>query len=175
MSRTSRVLLAGATVALAAGLVPLATAGATVGPAGNNGTVKIDGVDFDTAPNNEPHVGCVFQVDWYGFDAGVGDATVSFDLQAPTINGRTLTVAPENGSSGDLTPDIGEDNNAGGGSEAGIDHQETYRLLFTGEPFPVQQGYHVKLTVNNPGSIGADVKHKVFWVTGCESSKGPSN
>lgn len=164
MSRTSRILLAGATVALAAGLVPLATVGATVGPAGNNGTVKIDGVDFDTAPDNEPHVGCVFQVDWYGFDAGVGDASVNFDLQAPTLAGRTLKV-----TSGDLTPNIGEDNNAGGGSEAGIDHQETYRLLFTGAPHPIQ-GYHVKLTVNNPGSIGADVKHKVFWVTGCSGS-----
>ncbi|HET6918783.1 MAG TPA: hypothetical protein VFI46_04870, partial [Jiangellaceae bacterium] len=26
----------------------------------------------------------------------------------------------------------------------------------------------LKLTVNNDGSQGADVKHKVFWVTGCE-------
>ena len=35
------------------------------------------------------------------------------------------------------------------------------------EPHP-QQGWHVKLTVNNDGSQGSDVKHKVFWVTGCE-------
>jgi hypothetical protein len=27
----------------------------------------------------------------------------------------------------------------------------------------------VKLTVNNDGSQGADVKHKVFWVLGCET------
>jgi hypothetical protein len=26
---------------------------------------------------------------------------------------------------------------------------------------------HVTLTVNAEGSQGADVKHKVFWVTGC--------
>jgi hypothetical protein len=39
-------------------------------PPGNNGTVKIDDVPFDDHPNNEPHVGCVFQVDWYGFDEG---------------------------------------------------------------------------------------------------------
>ena len=39
-----------------------------------------------------------------------------------------------------------------------------------GEPHPIQ-GYHVKLTVNAPGSIGADTKYKVFWVTGC---RGPS-
>ena len=40
-------------------------------PAGDNGTVKIDGVVFDEAPDNQPHVGCVFQVDFYGFDKGM--------------------------------------------------------------------------------------------------------
>jgi hypothetical protein len=35
------------------------------------------------------------------------------------------------------------------------------------EPQP-QQGFHVKLTINAEGSQGADVKHKVFWVTGCD-------
>ena len=29
------------------------------------------------------------------------------------------------------------------------------------------QGFHVMLTINAEGSRGADVKHKVFWVTGC--------
>jgi hypothetical protein len=56
-----------------------------------------------------------------------------------------------------------------GGSEAGLDASETYTLDLTGfEPHP-QQGWHVKLTVNNDGSQGADVNHKVFWVTGCET------
>ncbi|MGH2658951.1 MAG: hypothetical protein ACRDHS_04615, partial [Actinomycetota bacterium] len=32
------------------------------------------------------------------------------------------------------------------------------------EPHP-NQGFHVKLTVEAEGSIGADAKHKVFWVT----------
>src|SRR5688500_3559353 len=40
------------------------------GPPGNNGTIKIDGTAFDSHPNNEPHVGCVFEVDFYGFDMG---------------------------------------------------------------------------------------------------------
>jgi hypothetical protein len=62
---------------------------------------------------------------------------------------------------------IGEDDNSGGGSEAGLDASETYTLDFTGiEPHPVQ-GFHVKLTIHAEGSQGADVKHKVFWVTGC--------
>ena len=45
-------------------------AGRRADPPGNNGTVKVDGVVFDDHPDNEPHVGCVFQIDWYGFDEG---------------------------------------------------------------------------------------------------------
>jgi LPXTG-motif cell wall-anchored protein len=66
---------------------------------------------------------------------------------------------------------IGEDDNSGGGSEEGLDASKTYdltSLLAAFEPHP-QQGWHVKLTVNADGSQGADVKHKVFWVTGCET------
>ncbi len=127
-------------------------------PPGNDGTVKVDGVLFDSAPDNQPHVGCDFQIDFYGFDQGVGDATVTFELQAPTLDGRTLTV-----TGGDLTPNIGQDP-AGGGTD--VDAQETYHLAFTGDPQP-QQGYHVKVTVDAPGSIGADTKFKTFFVTGC--------
>src|SRR5206468_10234243 len=64
---------------------------------------------------------------------------------------------------------IGEDDNSGGGSEAGLDASETYTLAFPGiTPHPVQ-GFHVKLTVHAEGSQGADTKYKVFWVRGCES------
>jgi hypothetical protein len=34
------------------------------GPPGNNGTVKIDRAPFDSHPDNEPHVGCKFEVDF---------------------------------------------------------------------------------------------------------------
>lgn len=134
---------------------------ASADPPGNNGTVKIDGVAFDDHPNNEPHVGCVFQVDFYGYDEG--------DLFADV----TFTVHPPTGQSAVLLTDevfIGEDSNAGGGSEAGLDASVEYDLgaaLAGYAPHP-QQGWHVKLTVNAEGSIGADVKHKVFWVSGCE-------
>ena len=132
-------------------------------PPGNNGTVKVDRLAFDDHPNNQPHVGCTFQIDFYGFDEDPGYfAQVVFELHAPTLAGRTLAV-----TSGDLNPFIGEDDNAGGGSEAGLDASQTYTLAFTGDPHP-NQGYHVKLTVHAPGSQGADTKHKVFWVTGCD-------
>jgi len=139
-------------------------------PPGNNGTVKIDRVAFDDHPNNEPHVGCMFQVDFYGFDADPDPANktyfaqVIFELHSPTAAGRTMTV-----TTGNLNPFIGEDDNSGGGSggQPGLDAAETYTLKFTGDPHP-QQGYHVKLTVHAPGSQGADTKHKVFWVTACD-------
>jgi hypothetical protein len=100
----------------------------------------------------------VFQVDFYGFDAGRLFADVAFESHPPTGPVQVL-----------LTDEvfIGEDDNAGGGSEAGLDASETYTLDFTGiQPHP-NQGFHVKLTVHADGSHGADTKHKVFWVTDC--------
>src|SRR5438270_11895725 len=70
---------------------PSGNAPAKGNPKGNNGTVKIDGVAFDDAPNNEPHVGCSFQVDFYGYDQGDLHATVTFEGQAPTGGGTLLT------------------------------------------------------------------------------------
>jgi LPXTG-motif cell wall-anchored protein len=115
-------------------------------------------VPFDDAPNNEPHVGCVFQVDFYGYDQGNLNAEVTFESHPPTGPVQVL-----------LTDEvfIGEDDNAGGGSEAGLDASREYTLDFTGiEPHP-NQGFHVKLTVHADGSQGADTKHKVFWTSGC--------
>jgi hypothetical protein len=133
-------------------------AAAAPNPPGNNGTVKVDDVPFDDAPNNEPHVGCVFQVDFYGFDQGDLSADVTFQAHPPTGPVQVLLTD---------TVFIGEDDNAGGGSQAGLDASETYTLDFgTIEPHP-NQGFHVKLTINADGSQGADTKHKVFWVTGC--------
>ena len=161
LTRPSKQLLATVIVLLAATAVVLAAAGlASAGPnpPGNNGTVKIDDVPFDDAPDNEPHVGCIFQVDFYGYDQGDLNATVTFEAHPPTGPVQVLLTD---------TVFIGEDDNSGGGSQAGLDASQTYTLDFTGiEPHPVQ-GFHVKLTVNAEGSQGADVKHKVFWVTGC--------
>jgi hypothetical protein len=140
--------------------VLIGPASAGPNPPGNNGTVKIDDVPFDDAPNNEPHVGCVFQVDFYGFDEGDLVADVSFESHPPTGPVQEL-----------LTDEvfIGEDDNAGGGSQAGLDASATYTLDFTGiQPHP-NQGFHVKLTVHADGSQGADTKYKVFWVSGCAS------
>jgi LPXTG-motif cell wall-anchored protein len=143
------------------GTIPGQAAAGPGGPPGNNGTVKIDGTEFDSHPDNEPHVGCVFQVDFYGYDEGQLFADVTFKVHPPTGNEVILE---------DDDIFIGEDDNSGGGSEAGLDASRTYDLtsaLANFAPHP-QQGWHVKLTVNADGSQGADVKHKTFWVTGCQ-------
>ncbi len=146
------------------GLVLQSGPAGAVNPPGNNGTIKIDAEAFDDAPNNEPHVGCEFQVDFYGYDEGDLFADVTFEAHPPTGPVQTLLTD---------TVFIGEDDNGGGGSEAGLDASETYTLSFDGiEPHP-NQGFHVKLTLNADGSQGADVKHKVFWVTGCDVPPPP--
>jgi hypothetical protein len=139
---------------------PFSSTANAVNPPGNNGTVKIDGVPFDQVPNNQPHVGCTFQVDFYGYDQGDLFADVLFEDWSPTDDSGLAVT------SGNTHVFIGEDDNSGGGSLAGLDAEETYTLAFTGVPHP-KQGFHVKLTVHADGSQGADTKHKVFWVTGC--------
>jgi hypothetical protein len=125
------------------------------GPPGNNGTVKIDGVAFDDHQNNEPHPGCVFQIDFSGYEQGDLTATYSIALKPPTGN-ATLT----NG-----TVEIGEDAAGGAGDlDGSVTLDLSDELEASGEdPHPIQ-GYHVKLTVHAEGSRGADVKHKVFWI-----------
>ncbi|HEX6166221.1 MAG TPA: hypothetical protein VFZ30_05530, partial [Acidimicrobiales bacterium] len=154
------------TVAAASAAATMAVAAMAAGPAsaqddppGDNGTVKVDGVEFDQHPDNQPHVGCVFQLDFYGFDQGDLQATVTFEAIPPT--GDAVLVE-------DDEVDIGEDE-AGGGVD--LDAARTYDLteqLAGIEPHPLQ-GWHVRLTVHAEGSIGADTKFKTFWVSGCES------
>lgn len=132
-------------------------------PPGNNGTIKIDDVPFDDHPNNEPHVSCKFEVDFYGYDRGELYSYLTFEAQPPT--GRSLLL-------NDIIF-IGEDD-AGGGTD--LDAHREYDLsqkLIEYDPHP-QQGYHIYLTINADGSQGADVKHKVFWVESCPEPE-PTN
>jgi cysteine-rich repeat protein len=135
-------------------------------PWGNNGTVKIQEVgDPLEIPDNDPHVGCKFQIEFRGFDKGVPDATWALVGQAPT--GKDTPIA--NG-----TQAIGGDNAGGANDVDGVYVVDLakYDLSKLGDEQP-QQGYHLKLTVNAPGSKGADVKHKVFWVHGCNPPPPP--
>ena len=161
-------------------LVSLAAAGAMVvvgglavgspasaSPPASNGTIKIDGLEFDSHPDNEPHVSCTFEVDFYGFDAGDIYADVTFQAEAPTlVSGETQVLLTDRVF-------IGEDDSAGGASESGLDASGTYELDFTGiTPHPIQ-GYHVAVTASTPGKKGADTKHKVLWTTDCAPTEEP--
>ena len=128
-------------------------------PNGNNGTIKIESTDFDDIPNNVPHPGCEFVIEMYGYDQGDLQATYIFTNQAPSGSGEI-----DRG-----TVDIGQDP-AGGGRDldARVHIDLADGLAASGAEAHPKQGYHVKLTVHAEGSIGADVKHKVFWVEECE-------
>ena len=134
---------------------------------GNNGTVKITPLgETDGTPNNHPHVGCSFQVEWYGYDKGDDIVSqVGFAMHAPTSN-VGLSV------SGPSSVFVGGDAASGAGTATGLDGRETYTLSFDGAGHP-KQGYHVKVTVTTPYSQGNDTKTKVFWVQGCDDTEVP--
>lgn len=149
--------LAGA-LGLACLLVAGLAGSALAVPPGDNGTVKIEGVDLvSDQPDNNPHQGCQFTIEFRGFDEGdlYGDWTL--DAHPPSGTG---TIA-----SGDVF--IGEDP-AGGANDLDatvlIDLANYDLSKFFAHP---QQGFHIKLSVHADGSIGADTKYKVFWVEGC--------
>ncbi|GAA1972999.1 hypothetical protein GCM10009798_37760 [Nocardioides panacihumi] len=137
-------------------------------PSGNNGTIKIDRLgEMDRIPNNVPHPGCTFQVEWFGFDGGSDVlSTVSFTMQAPTRD-VGLTV------SGPSVVPVGGDAASGAGTATGPDAVQAYTLGFSG-PAQAKQGYHVRLTVSTPRSRGNDTKTKVFWVAPCVATATPA-
>lgn len=181
LSRALRRFIVIVVLAVAAALMPVTAQAQLASPAqrggggghnpgGNNGTVKVEHVDVDDPPDNNPHVGCTFLLEWYGFDKGPDIISeVTFEMQAPTDD-VGLTIVD-----GDSEVFVGEDDASGAGTASGLDATEQYTLGFDGDPHPVQ-GFHVKLTIHTPGSRGADVKHKVFWVKGCddEPPAGPA-
>ena len=132
-------------------------------PQGNNGTVFIHAVAGDNRPHNVPHVGCTFYVDFFGFDSDQVLST-SFVGQAPTGAGTPLP-------SGDWTGTMPANGASGAGRDFDAEQAFTLDLAALGAP-QAQQGYHVKLTVatGEPGGV----KHKVFWISGCEQPAAPA-
>src|SRR4051812_21115376 len=79
-----------AAVGIASFLFGVPYASAAPRPPGNNGTIKVEGEAIDKLHDNDPHVGCQFFLQWYGFDEGTRTTTVSFGGQAPTGSGEQL-------------------------------------------------------------------------------------
>jgi hypothetical protein len=164
--RRSRFPLITMAITFIAALLLLGGTAFAADPPGNNGTIKIDAQPFDDDPNNEPHVTCPFQIDFYGYDEGDLNATITLLAWDPTQRpeGEDQHVAD------DVTLFIGGDP-AGGGTD--LDASQTYdagTLDFSGIEPQQNQGFHVKATIHAEGSQGADVKHKVFWVKPCETT-----
>lgn len=132
-------------------------------PPGNNGSVKIDGMPFEQSQGNEPHAGCAFTVDFFGFDEGALSGTATFELQSPTGNG--FLQADSTFIGGDP---------AGGGTDLDgtLSVDLSAAIAASGATEQPNQGFHVRLTVDAQGSIGASTKHKTFWVSDCGGEGG---
>ena len=127
-------------------------------PPGNNGTVKVDGSTVAGSQANQPHVGCQFTIDFFGFDEDALDGAATFTLQPPTGDAVLWS---------DSTP-IGGDP-AGGGTDldGSLFVDLSVPIAESGAAAQPNQGFHVELTVQADGSIGSMTKHKTFWVTDC--------
>lgn len=132
------------------------------GQGGGSGIVKLDRRPFDQAPNNEPHVGCTFQIDFYNYPEGGLRARYSFALWNPTGNAELM--------SGSI---VLEDDPAGGGQD--LDGEETVTLgpalIDSGQAPHQHNGWHVKLVVYARHTSGPDQKQKVFWVRECQAER----
>lgn len=130
------------------------------GQGGGSGVVKLDRAPFDQDPNNEPHVGCRFQIDLYNYPAGGLRARYTFFLWPPT--GHTEL------RDGSIVLD---DDVAGGGQD--LDAETTVELgpalIESGVEPHHHNGWHVKLVVRARHSSGPDQKQKVFWVRECKA------
>jgi LPXTG-motif cell wall-anchored protein len=162
-------------------LAPMAGASDHGDPRGNNGTVKIDGVhpvdgpghstgpnDPGQHPDNDPHVLCQFELEFFGFDQGQ-TADIRIALHSPT------------GDLGDLVNDTGVliSSDPAGGAGNDDDVVIPYDLsdqLADVEPHP-QHGWHVKLYLTLYNADDSEVpggkKHKVFWIEDCVPEEIP--
>ena len=132
-------------------------------PPGNNGTVNVSGILIDTKDGNDPHIaGCTVYVNFFGFDQGPLTGRADIRLIAPSGEGDLWSGSKL----------IGEDP-AGGANDldASLLADLTDPIAASGAT-PTDQGFHVEVTTHADGSIGADVKHKTFWVNGCGGEGG---
>ncbi len=138
---------------------------AQANPPGNNGTIKIEGHNFDSGHDNDPHVSCDFSVEYFGYDTSTRTVDSTFWAWPPSASKPFV-----------VTPLIGRTHFTFQGSGAGnaLDHRELYRLPTNGMK-AVNGQYHYKTQVHVSGSIGADTKYKTFWTGSCPVSTTTSS
>lgn len=138
-------------------------------PPGANGTVKIDGWPYQEHNNNEPHVDCRFQVEFFDFDKDER-ASIIFEAHPPS--------AADFHEVGRLDDVLVSNDEASGGS---YDQDADEVFEFTSEDLDLtnahyhpQQGYHIKLTIDRQNHPNWTEKHKVFWIQPCETNSPSS-
>lgn len=136
---------------------------------GNRGHIQLSSDGEAFPPNNEPHLPCVFYVNFYDFREGTEEAEVIFTAQPPSggpgtplgdYSPRTVTL--------DAQDEPGVTLNA----------SQEYDLTdaVAGLERHPQQGYHIKLTVvTTPEDVSADEKHHVFWINCGETPPAPAD
>ncbi|MGC5017612.1 hypothetical protein [Micromonospora sp. DT47] len=135
-------------------------------PAGDNGTVKIDGKSFEDKVDNQPHVTCDFELEFFNFDTYQA-ADITLTAQPPSGNGKVVWY---------LKNKVISTDDAGGAEN---DHDEVIRLSsadldLAGLEAHPKQGYHLKLDVDLTDGRSSDAKHKVFWLQPCLTTGSPS-
>jgi LPXTG-motif cell wall-anchored protein len=164
MSMPLRLAIAAAVGAAGVAAAASTAAAAATDPAGNNGTVKIDGVPFDNwPPNNEPHVTCEFEIQFFGFDEGQ-TADITLKGHPPSSPDRVVT------KTWDDFP-ISDDAHGGAANDpdARIHVSATELANLAGMKPNENQGFHIRLDVVSPEGP----KHKVFWLEPCVAPTSP--
>ena len=176
VASAAMVLLLPATVAAAAPGNGNGTPSAN-GGGGNDGHIQVDGIPLDPGMDNDPHVGCPFAIEFFGFDPGQL-ATVTIVTWAPTTTNPPDTLVyyavpvTENGSTpppGQTFPGVGS--TLDGWFEV---PEADLASLFSGITPNPNQGYHVKLDVDltgTPNTQGND-KYHTIWVAPCSATTG---
>ena len=161
MRRSRVALVVGSVLCMLVAVGGPALAGGN--PPGNNGTVKVDGLPFDDGLGNEPHVDCFFRIDFFGFDQGDLTGTATFELLLP--GGNAILLVDSTAIGGDP---------AGGGTDldGSLVEDLSGPIIASGVAANPNQGFHVRLTIDAQGSIGATTKHKTFWVNNCGGGEG---
>lgn len=165
-----------ALVTAAAGAALLAVSSpAWAGPSGNNplgdnGTVKIDGTPFDDLVDNQPHVTCEFELEFFNFDQNQkADITLTGHPPSGDATKAIKTVKFWDDYTISNTPASGAQN----------DHDVVIKvsandLDLAGLTAHPKQGYHLKLTVDLTDGNGK-AKHKVFWMQPCAATTTPTS
>jgi hypothetical protein len=125
-------------------------------PSGNKGSVKVRSHGAEPhPPRNEPRVDCIFDVLFYGFASSGATATIA--THAPT--------SPTGTQVGDAQSVTWEPAQRQGNEYIDRVTFDLRGIVDSGDfTHHEQQGYHLKLTVENHDRENGDVKHKVFWV-----------